>query len=156
MNKSKGPNKSNTSVVNDDLDNKIKYINVFSKFHIQYVQILNILKSMISKLNNYSTLSPQEILCLLQIQDVNSKKYSGDTGLKNLAKRTNHVADHLMFQLNNLARKNLVNIEPTQISLTNEGEYIVNAIASQISIPTMRGIDHNLTSIQKQFANIII
>lgn len=155
MNQDQTTKNSKKSDKNQSIDNKIKYINVFSKFHTQYINLLNVLKKIISKLDTYNNISPQESLCLLQVYDYRSKNYTGDTGLKNLAKRTNNIADHLLFQLNNLARKNLVTISSTEIALTNDGEYIVNEIARQLKPSTMEILDENINNIQKYLAQII-
>lgn len=137
---------------NDTLENKLEYIGIFSNYHIQYINLLNLLKEMIIKLPNFNTLSPQEMMCLIQIYDTKQKNSSSDTGLKSLAKRTNNIADHLLFQLNNLARKNLVTIQLHAIALTHDGEYIIREIANQIDIKSMNTIKSSLHDIGQSLA----
>lgn len=128
---------------------KMRNLTIFSQFHTLYVKLLDLIKKASIKNMDDSIITPQEALCLIQLFEYKSKNYTGDSGLKNLAKRTNNIADHLMFQLNNLSRKGLVTIKYNEISLTENGNLILESLSNSIPEDILTSLDKQMTNLNK-------
>lgn len=135
--------------INTDSISKLRNLTIFSQFHILYVKMFDLIKKCSIKGSDDNIITPQEALCLIQLWEFQSKNHTGDSGLKNLAKRTNNIADHLLFQLNNLARKGLVAITPKVIELTENGHAVLLSLSQSIPNDILNNIDKHIASLQK-------
>jgi hypothetical protein len=148
---------------------KIKHLHTIPAVHNTYSSVMNLLRKALAKNGNNYYVTPQDLLCLVQLHceqqynihhgnlDASTVQQTNNSKtLATLAKKLNYITDNLMFHLNCMERKQLVQQSDSQVLITDTGKQMIMKIASFFPHDAMQQILTKLSEINDIISNIHI